>query len=70
MSVMSFREWLIAKKLKSLTPAGDFARDVNSDETAASVPNTREAWLSYLNFAPENVLEVFATAWAAYVRAS
>ena len=69
MIVMDFREWLTTKKLRSRGPVGDLARDVLTDDEAPRVPNAKEAWLRHLREAPENVVEVFERAWAAYERA-
>jgi hypothetical protein len=59
----SFREWL-TRKQQSKGVLGDFARDALADPTY--VGDTREAWLSRLQGAPEEVLAAFEKAWKQY----
>lgn len=66
---MTFRDWLIKRKLQSKSAIGDLARDVLFDETAASRPNEFAVWREHLKRSPENVLATFDEAWRAYRKA-
>ena len=63
----SFRKWM-GTQVGRGDPVGDLAADIQSDETAVNIQNTKSAWLSHIQGrnACTGAIEAMKDAWIEY----